>query len=161
MPFETDSISQIVLKSESLNLAKLNEQESFTALKQYLGPVQFDLDIMARQNKLFPPGLINILSASDYLGSVLTIECVEDLTHPEKKGQVTYSGNLKNIILESITIARLNAYRYLSKSQQQEINEKNIHFHFMEASSQKDGPSGGCAICTALLSFALKKSVPS
>jgi hypothetical protein len=86
MPFETDSISQIVLKSDSLNLAKLNEQESFTALKQYLGPVQFDLDIMARQNKLFPPGLINILSASDYLGSVLTIECVEDLTHPEKKG---------------------------------------------------------------------------
>jgi hypothetical protein len=41
---------------------------------------------MARKEKVFPPGLINILSANDYIGSVLTIECVEDLTHPDKKG---------------------------------------------------------------------------
>ena len=56
----------------------------------------FDSDIMARQNKLFPPGLINILSASDYIGNVLTIECVEDLTHPEKKG-LFFIKNIKNI----------------------------------------------------------------
>lgn len=90
------------------------------ALKSYLGPVIFDADLMARKEKVFPPGLINILSANDYIGSVLTIECVEDLTHPDKKGNlinsghITYSGNLKSIILESIQIARLNAYRYLT-----------------------------------------------
>lgn len=79
--------------------------------------------------------MINILSANDYIGSVLTVECIEDLTHPDKKGQVTYSGNLKSIILESITIARLNAYRYLNEEQIKAISEKNIHYHFMEASS--------------------------
>ncbi|MFO0131263.1 MAG: hypothetical protein ACK52J_01445 [bacterium] len=41
---------------------------------------------MARKDKVFPPGLVNILSANDYLGHVLTVECVEDLTHPDKKG---------------------------------------------------------------------------
>ena len=39
--------------------------------------------------------------------------------------------------------------------------EKNIHYHFMEASSQKDGPSGGAAICTAFLSLALKIPISS
>ena len=51
-----------------------------------MGPVVFDSDLMERRGKIFPPGLVNILSANDYIGSVLTVECVEDLTHPEKKG---------------------------------------------------------------------------
>jgi len=55
-------------------------------MKKFLGPVLFDADLMARNNKKFPPGMINILSASDYIGNVLTIECIEDLTHPDKKG---------------------------------------------------------------------------
>jgi hypothetical protein len=55
-------------------------------LKGFLGPVVFDSDLMERRGKIFPPGLVNILSANDYIGSVLTVECVEDLTHPEKKG---------------------------------------------------------------------------
>ena len=61
-------------------------------MKKYLGPVIFDQDLMARKEKVFPPGLINILSANDYIGSVLTVECVEDLTNPDKKGFINIKG---------------------------------------------------------------------
>jgi len=41
---------------------------------------------MERKNKLYPPGLINILTAINYIGVVYTVECIEDLTQPDKKG---------------------------------------------------------------------------
>lgn len=73
-----------------MKLDELPELESFSTLKTYLGPVIFDQDLMARKEKTFPPGIVNILSANDYIGSVLTVECVEDLTHPEKKGNIKF-----------------------------------------------------------------------
>ena len=78
--FDNQSVNPMIQKAESLNLSMLNEQESLTKLKSFLGPVVFDSDLMARNMKVFPPGMINILSANDYFGSVLTVECIEDLT---------------------------------------------------------------------------------
>lgn len=68
-----------------------------------------------RTDKVFPPGLVNILSVSDFIGHVLTLECIYDLTKPDKKGILTLSGNLKSVIQESVQIAKLNAYRYLTE----------------------------------------------
>lgn len=61
-----------------------------------------------------PLGTVNILTVSGFVGHILTVECVYDLTNPDKKGMLTSSGNLKNILQESLTIAKINAFRFLN-----------------------------------------------
>ena len=96
---------------------------------------------------------------SDFLGHVLTVECVFDLTRPEQKGQLYSSGNLKTVLQESLNIAKLNVYRYLSDEQINTVKNQNIHVHFMQAASPKDGPSAGISITTAILSLILQKPI--
>lgn len=74
---------------------------------------------------------------------------------------MTQSGNLKNVLQESLLIAKINAYRYLTKEEIQLASQSNIHVHFMSGALPKDGPSAGCAIITALLSLIKKKAIPS
>jgi len=73
---------------------------------------------------------------------------------------VTYSGNLQKVLEESLTIAKLNAFRFLSEEQAKTMASKNIHVHFLDGSSPKDGPSAGLSITTAFISLALNKPVP-
>lgn len=71
-----DTVSNLIKEAKSLDFSQLSDLESFDLMKEYLGPVTFDSGQSARHNKQFPPGYINILSANEYFGSVLTIECV-------------------------------------------------------------------------------------
>jgi len=63
---------------------------------------------------------------------VLKIECLHDLSHPDKKGQFTSTGNLKNVLQESLMIGRLNAFNYLTEEERKLASEMNIHIHFTE-----------------------------
>jgi ATP-dependent Lon protease len=47
----------------------------------------------------------------------------------------------------------MNAFRLLSQTELQTIRNKNVRVHFLDASSQKDGPSAGTAETLALLSL--------
>ena len=95
------------------------------------------------------------------MGNVLKVECIFDKTKGEKKGEFNWTGNLKTVTKESLIIAKINAYRFLSKEQIEKMNEKNVHIHFMNGSSPKDGPSAGISFCTAFLSLAIGKSIPA
>ena len=55
-------------------------------------------------------------------------------------------------------IAKLNAYRDLNEQQLNKARTTNVRLHFLDASSEKDGPSAGISCCLALLS--LYKSYP-
>ena len=114
-----------------------------------------------RTHKIFPPGILNILSVASHIGQVLKVECIYDKSKPDKKGEFTSSGNLKNVVQESIQIAKINAYRHLTPSQISQVADKNIHIHFMSGAQPKDGPSAGIAFCTAFLSLILEKPVPA
>ena len=107
------------------------------------------------------PGIVNILSVSHHVGNVLKVECIFDKTKGEKKGEFNWTGNLKTVTKESLIIAKINAYRFLSKEQIEKMNDKNVHIHFMNGSSPKDGPSAGISFCTAFLSLTLGKSIPA
>ena len=63
----------------------------------------------------FPSGTVNILTVGGFTGHVMTVETQFDYSQPEKKGTITSSGNLKNVLKESLTIAKINAFRFLNE----------------------------------------------
>lgn len=95
------------------------------------------------------------------IGHVLTVECCFDDTELDKKGQITASGNIKTVLQESLKLAKINAFKYLTEEQKQLVRDRTIHCHFTEGATPKDGPSAGTAITTALISLASNRKVPS
>ena len=138
-----------------------SDNEIYEFLRKYLGPPDSDYQLEERSKKVFPPGILNILSVANQIGQVLKVECVYDKSKPDKKGEFTSSGNLKSVVQESIQIAKINAYRHLTEENIKAASEKNIHVHFMSGAQPKDGPSAGIAFCTAFLSLILNKPVPA
>lgn len=145
----------------SLSFDQKTNEQIYEFLRKYLGPPDQDYHLEERTSKVFPPGILNILSVANHIGHVLKVECVYDLSKPDKKGEFTTSGNLKNVVQESIQIAKINAFRHLNEEQSKKASERNIHVHFMSGAQPKDGPSAGIAFCTAFLSLILEKPVPS
>jgi len=109
----------------------LTQENSFELLKKYLGVPKFDAEYELRSHRKFPPGTLNILTVTGFTGFAMTVECVFDQSHPDKKGQLTSSGNLKNVLQESLTVSKINAFRYLNPDQIKMLGEKNIHVHFL------------------------------
>jgi Lon-like ATP-dependent protease len=130
-------------------------------LVEYLGNPVFDESYERAMKAKRVIGNVNVLTVSGFVGNVLNAECVFDISHAEKKGTFSASGNLKKVLQESLTIAKINAMRFLNADQLKFVSEQNIHIHFMHGSAPKDGPSAGISICTAYLSLILNKPVPS
>lgn len=73
---------------------------------------------------------------------------------PGKDGKVSTTGNLKDVMKESIKVAEM-----LVKSRAPQfgieydaLKEKSIHVHVPEGATPKDGPSAGAAMTTAIIS---------
>jgi hypothetical protein len=47
-------------------------------------------------------GQLNILTVAGMVGNILQVECVYDESDPDKKGLLTSSGNLKNVLIISL-----------------------------------------------------------
>ena len=107
---------------------------------------------------------------------------------PKPVGHLTMTGQLGDVMKESIQIAYINARHWMqrlsnsqalydsllhsfnavkaaslvtpSKSAMFDILEtSDLHMHLPEGATPKDGPSAGCAITTALLSTALNRPI--
>jgi len=96
-------------------------------------------------------GIVNGLAYTEFGGDLLSIESV---TMPGKDGKVTTTGNLKDVMKESITVAEM-----LIKSRAAQfgidydkLNKTNIHVHVPEGATPKDGPSAGAAMMTSIVS---------
>jgi len=113
-------------------------------------------------SKKIIPGTANVLTVSGFIGHVLSVECVFDMSQADKRGgSFTSSGNLQKVLQESLTISRINAARFLTPEKIKEVSDKNVHIHFLSGSSPKDGPSAGLSICSAYLSLVMNKAIPS
>lgn len=162
-PEKEESLSAIKLKELkdeyklSFDFTKDPEDEQ---LKNYLGMPVFD-DVYERKNKKPRAGIANVLTVSGFTGHVLSVECIYDPSSVDKKGQFSSTGNLQKVLQESLSIARINALRFLPADKIKEISEKNIHIHFLSGSTPKDGPSAGISICSAFVSLALDKPIPN
>jgi ATP-dependent Lon protease len=96
-------------------------------------------------------GVVTGLAWTPVGGELLTIEGV--MTHG--KGRMTVTGNLKEVMKESISAAngyvRSRAVDFGIKPPL--FDTRDIHVHVPEGATPKDGPSAGIAMATAIVSI--------
>jgi ATP-dependent Lon protease len=95
-------------------------------------------------------GIVNGLAVSDFGGDILTIEALK----MPGKGRMSITGNLKEVMKESITAA---ASYVRSRSLQIGVKpptfeKTDVHVHVPEGATPKDGPSAGIAMAVAMVS---------
>ncbi|MBI1327050.1 MAG: endopeptidase La [Alphaproteobacteria bacterium] len=117
-------------------------------LEKYAGVRKYKYGEIDEQDKI---GVVNGLAYTEAGGDLLSIEAV---TFPGKDGKVTTTGNLKDVMKESITVAEM-----LIKSRAaqfgidyEKLKETNVHVHVPEGATPKDGPSAGAAMVSAIIS---------
>ena len=103
-----------------------------------------------KTKKITSSGVVRAVACNKSGGTTLDIEC----SSFKGNGKYTFTGSLGDVTKESIEVA----ISYIkSNSKLLNIDEDffmthDIHIHFTEGSSPKDGPSAGIAITTAILS---------
>ncbi|MCM2343510.1 MAG: endopeptidase La [Alphaproteobacteria bacterium] len=136
------AIKEILMKGKDKIVITPRNLEKYAGIRKYrFGEVE-------AENKI---GVVNGLAYTEFGGDILSIEAV---TMPGKDGKVSTTGNLKDVMKESITVAEM-----LIKSRAarlgidyKRLNETNIHVHVPEGATPKDGPSAGAAMTTAIVS---------
>ncbi|MDP3871370.1 MAG: endopeptidase La [Methyloversatilis sp.] len=116
-------------------------------LDKFLGVRRYTFGIAEKDNQV---GQVTGLAWTEVGGELLTIEVA---TMPGK-GVVQRTGSLGDVMKESVetarSVVRSRARRLGIKD---EVFEKvDLHVHFPEGATPKDGPSAGIAITTALVS---------
>ncbi len=143
-------IANLCRKSIKEILMKGKDHISVTprSLEKYAGVKKFRYGEIEEHDRV---GVVNGLAYTESGGDLLSIEAV---TMPGKDGKVTTTGNLKDVMKESVTVAEM-----LMKSRAaqygfdyEDLKEKQIHVHVPEGATPKDGPSAGAAMVTAIIS---------
>jgi ATP-dependent Lon protease len=95
-------------------------------------------------------GIVTGLAWTEFGGDILTIEAVK----MPGKGRMTVTGNLKDVMKESISAAnsyvRARAPRYGIKPTV--FERTDVHVHVPEGATPKDGPSAGVAMAVTIVS---------
>ena len=117
-------------------------------ISDYLGVYKYRYGEAERYNQI---GIVTGLAWTEYGGELLTIEGAM----MPGKGTMTVTGNLKDVMKESISAAasyvRSNATKYGIKPPL--FDKRDIHVHVPEGATPKDGPSAGVAMATAMISL--------
>ncbi|CAN7374143.1 endopeptidase La [Rhizobium sp. LjRoot254] len=116
-------------------------------LHQYLGVPRFRHDEAEREDMV---GVVSGLAWTEVGGELLTVEA---LMMPGK-GRMTVTGNLKDVMKESISAAASYVRsRALDFGIEPPLFEKrDIHVHVPDGATPKDGPSAGIGMVTAIVS---------
>ena len=116
-------------------------------LADFLGVRRFTFGMAETENKV---GQVTGLAWTEVGGDLLTIE-VADMPG---KGVVLRTGSLGDVMKESVeaarTVVRARAQKWGIPNTA--FEKRDIHVHFPEGATPKDGPSAGIAITTAMVS---------
>ena len=130
--------------SDSVKSISINKDN----VSEYLGVFKYRYGEAERDDQI---GIVTGLAWTEYGGELLTIE---GATMPGK-GRMTVTGNLKDVMKESISAAasyvRSNATKY--GIQPPLFDKRDVHVHVPEGATPKDGPSAGVAMATAIISL--------
>ncbi len=142
-------ISNLARKAvkELLTSKKKKVQVNLENLSTYLGVPKYRYGEAESEDQV---GVVTGLAWTEVGGELLTIEGVM----MPGKGRMTVTGNLKEVMKESISAA---ASYVRSRSiafgiEPPVFERKDIHVHVPEGATPKDGPSAGIAMATAIVS---------
>jgi ATP-dependent Lon protease len=117
-------------------------------VNDYLGVARYRHGEAEREDQV---GIVTGLAWTEVGGELLTIEGVM----MPGKGRMTVTGNLKDVMKESISAAasyvRSRAVDFGVKPPL--FDKSDIHVHVPEGATPKDGPSAGVAMATAIVSI--------
>lgn len=124
-------------------------------LKKYLGNPKYLKDkIKKKEGKI---GISIGLGWSPVGGSTLDVQS----TIMKGKGKLVLTGKLGDVMKESAMVAR-SYIRSISKEldiQEDKFLDYDVHLHFPEGATPKDGPSAGVAIVTSMSSALTERKV--
>lgn len=127
-----------------------------SSLEKYLGKTKFRPEkLKEKEPKL---GVVNGLAWTSVGGVTLEVQGVAI----PGKGELSLTGTLGNVMKESAQVAFTYVKANLDKYKLENpefFEKKNIHLHFPEGATPKDGPSAGITIVTAILSVLTGRKV--
>ena len=125
-----------------------------SSLEEFLGKKKYQYTETSEKNEI---GVVNGMAYTVFGGDILPIEA----TLYKGKGNLILTGSLGDVMQESCRIA----LSYIKANMKEfSLNEKiftenDIHIHVPEGAVNKDGPSAGITITTALISLLTNKAV--
>jgi len=128
-------------------------------LSDYVGKPIFTSEKMYPDT---PSGVALGLAWTSMGGSTLYIETLgQKVKEAGSGGGLEVTGNLGDVMKESIKIAGTFARVFLEKKEDANsyFSDHKFHLHVPEGATPKDGPSAGVTIVTALLSLAFDKPI--
>jgi len=116
-------------------------------LAQYAGVRKYKYGEMDAEDQV---GIITGLAYTDFGGDILTIEAVK----MPGKGRMSITGNLKDVMKESISAANSYVRSRATKFgiEPPSFERTDVHIHVPDGATPKDGPSAGAAMATAIVS---------
>ena len=138
-------LSSLARKITINNVKILNEER----VVKLLGNPKYTSNLVMEEEN----GVVNTLAVSNSGGTLSKIEVVTC----KGNDKLTITGNAGNILKESISVV----LTMLKLKYKYSFHNEDIHVHFLDASSKKDGPSAGLALSVALCSLKENKKVPS
>lgn len=124
------------------------------AVPKYLGPTRAISEVLSRKNK---PGVAIGMAWTPVGGEILFVEA----TAMKGKQRLTLTGQLGDVMKESATAA-LSFIRSNAKTlgiPKDFFEETDIHIHVPAGATQKDGPSAGVTMLSALTSLLCNRKV--
>lgn len=138
-------LSSLARKITINNIKILNEER----VVKLLGNPKYTSNLVMEEEN----GVVNTLAVSNSGGTLSKVEVVTC----KGNDKLTITGNAGNILKESISVV----LTMLKLKYKYSFHNEDIHVHFLDASSKKDGPSAGLALSVALCSLKENKKVPS
>ena len=116
-------------------------------IPEYLGERKYLPDHLDAEDKI---GLVTGLAWTSVGGVTLEVEA----NVMPGSGKLQMTGSLGDVMKESVqaAVTYLRAHADCYNIPEDFYKTKDIHVHFPEGATPKDGPSAGAAICTAILS---------
>ena len=116
-------------------------------LEAVLGPVKFKPDEQRSQDEV---GLVRGLAYTAVGGAMLDVE----VSVVDGSGKLELTGNLGDVMKESAhaAVTYIRSRASVLGVDPDFYKNKDIHIHFPEGATPKDGPSAGITVCIALIS---------
>ena len=145
-------VKKLLAESEAKKAAKSAEPIAKVVvtsenLSDYLGVRRYNFGMAEKENQI---GQVTGLAWTEVGGDLLTIE-VADMPG---KGVIQRTGSIGDVMKESVEAARsvVRARSARLGIADTVFEKRDIHVHFPEGATPKDGPSAGIAITTAIVS---------